>query len=156
MLGTLGFADINFLGNPSTALPAVMAMTVWKLTGYFMVFFLAGLQNMPGDVYEAASLDGASLWQQFRRITFPLLMPTTFFVSMVGLIDSFKTVDQIFLMTTGGPNNATNIFLYHLYEQAFSFYDRGVASALTMILVVILISVAAFQIFFLEKKVHYN
>jgi len=156
LLALVGIGDINFLGSTATALPAIMLMSVWKDAGYFMLFYLAGLQNLPAELYEAAELDGASGWAQFRHLTLPLLMPTTLFVSTVSLINSFKTVDQLFLMTGGGPNNATNLLLYHLYEQAFSFYDRGVASALTVILVVILLILAIIQNQWVDKKIHYN
>jgi sn-glycerol 3-phosphate transport system permease protein len=156
ILGTLGMPDINFLGSTETALPAIMLMSIWKDAGYFMIFFLAGLQNLPGELYEAAELDGASTWTQFTRLTFPLLMPTTLFVGTVSAINAFKTVDQLFLMTAGGPNNATNLMLYHLFEQAFSFFDRGLASAITVILVAILLVLAVFQNQFVDKKVHYQ
>jgi len=156
LLVLFGFGELNLLGNSATALPAIMLMTVWKDAGYFMLFYLAGLQNLPAELYEAAELDGASPWAQFRRLTLPLLMPTTLFVTTVSLINSFKTVDQLFLMTAGGPNNATNLLLYHLYEQAFSFYDRGVAAALTVILVVILMILAIIQNQWVDKRIHYN
>lgn len=155
-LSLLGLGEVNLLGNSATALPAIMLMTVWKDAGYFMLFYLAGLQNLPEELYEAAELDGASSWAQFRYLTLPLLMPTTLFVTTVSLINSFKTVDQLFLMTAGGPNNATNLLLYHLYEQAFSFYDRGMASALTVILVGILMILAIIQNQWIDKRIHYN
>ncbi|HYF76289.1 MAG TPA: sugar ABC transporter permease [Symbiobacteriaceae bacterium] len=156
MLGTLGLPDINFLGSMETALPAIMVMSIWKDAGYFMIFFLAGLQSLPAELYEAAELDGASPWLQFVRLTFPLLMPTTLFVSTVSAINAFKTVDQLFLMTTGGPNNATNLMLYHLYEQAFAFFDKGIAAAMTVILVAILLILAVFQNQYVDKRVHYH
>lgn len=156
ILGTFGVPSINFLGNAGTALPAIMLMSIWKDAGYFMVFFLAGLQNLPSELYEAADLDGASPWTQFTRLTFPLLMPTTLFVSTVSAINAFKTVDQLFLMTAGGPNNATNLLLFHLFEQAFAFFDKGMAAALTVILVVILLILAIIQNQYVDKKVHYN
>ncbi|HWI60639.1 MAG TPA: sugar ABC transporter permease [Symbiobacteriaceae bacterium] len=155
-LGALGVPDINFLGSMETAMPAIMLMTIWKDAGYFMIFFLAGLQNLPTELYEAAELDGASPRVQFFRLTLPLLMPTTLFVSTVSAINAFKTVDQLFLMTAGGPNNATNLLLYHLYEQSFAFFDKGIASAMTVILVVILLVLAIIQNQYVDKKVHYN
>lgn len=151
-----GSGNINFLGTPQLALPALMVMSIWKDAGYFMIFYLAGLQNLPTELYEAADLDGASAWMQFRKLTFPLLMPTTMFVTTVSLINSIKTVDQLFIMTAGGPNNATNLFLYHLFEQAFAFFDKGTANALTVILVIFLLVVAAIQNLWLDRKVHYQ
>lgn len=156
ILGTFGIPDINFLGTTELALPAIMVMSIWKDAGYFMIFYLAGLQNLPTELYEAADLDGAGPWRQFTKLTFPLLMPTTMFVTTVSAINAFKTVDQLFLMTAGGPNNATNLILYHLFEQAFAFFDKGVASALTVILVVILLVLAIIQNQYLDKKVHYQ
>ncbi len=155
-LGFFGIPDINFLGSSTWALPAIMMMTVWKDAGYFMLFYLAGLQNLPTELYEAAELDGANGWVQFRRLTFPLLMPTTLFVSTVSLINSFKTVDQLFLMTGGGPNNATNLLLFNLWELAFSFHDKGMAATLTVVLVVILLILAIIQNQWVDKKIHYN
>jgi len=155
-LGFFGLPDINFLGSSTWALPAIMMMTVWKDAGYFMLFYLAGLQNLPAELYEAAELDGANGWVQFRRLTFPLLMPTTLFVSTVSLINSFKTVDQLFLMTGGGPNNATNLLLFNLWELAFSFHDKGMAATLTVVLVVILLILAVIQNQYVDKKIHYN
>lgn len=156
VLGWFGLPSVNFLGNASLALPAIMFMTVWKDAGYFMIFYLAGLQNLPGDVFEAAELDGATAWQQFWRISLPLLAPTTLFVGTVAAINAFKTVDQLYLMTQGGPNNATNLLLYHLFEQAFSFFDRGVASALTVVLVLILLGLSGFQYLLMERRIHYQ
>lgn len=156
ILGTFGLPDINFLGNSGTALPAIMAMSIWKDAGYFMIFYLAGLQNLPSELYEAAEIDGASPWVQFTRLTFPLLMPTTMFVSTVSAINAFKTVDQLFLMTGGGPNNATNLLLFHLYEQAFAFFDKGMAAAITVILVLGLLVLAVIQNQYVDRKVHYQ
>jgi sn-glycerol 3-phosphate transport system permease protein len=156
MLGTFGIPDINFLGTANLALPSIMMMTVWKDAGYFMLFYLAGLQNLPTELYEAAELDGASPWVQFKRLTMPLLMPTTLFVGTVAAINAIKTVDQLFLMTQGGPNNATNLLLYYLFEQAFSFFDRGMAATVTVVLVLFLLVLAIFQNQWVDKKIHYN
>ncbi len=155
-LEPFGLTYVNLLGNDSTALPAIMAMSVWKDAGYFMIFFLAGLQNLPQDVFEAAELDGASPWQQFWRITFPLLSPTTLFVGTIAAVNAFRTVDQLWLMTSGGPGNATNLLLFHIFEVAFSFFDRGVAATLTVVLVAILLVIALFNNLYVERKVHYE
>ncbi|RME54852.1 MAG: sugar ABC transporter permease, partial [Caldilineae bacterium] len=95
----------NWTGNPSLALLAVMIVALWKNAGYYMIFYLAGLQNLPGDVFEAAALDGASSWQQLIHITFPLLRRTTLFISTIATISAFQTVDHIFVLTSGGPSN---------------------------------------------------
>jgi sn-glycerol 3-phosphate transport system permease protein len=147
---------INWLGTPQYALPAVMLVSVWKDAGYFMIFFLAGLQSLPSDVYEAADLDGASRWQQFWRITFPLVAPTTLFVATISFINAFKTMDQIFVMTQGGPNNATSTLLYFIWEQTFMFMDKGVGAAASAVLILVLLAAALFNHFYVDKKVHYD
>jgi sn-glycerol 3-phosphate transport system permease protein len=152
----LGGQSVNWLGDPKLALFSIMFVSVWKDAGYFMIFFLAGLQNMPSDVFEAAELDGASSWQQFWRITFPLLMPTTLFVGTISFINAFKTTDQIFVMTAGGPNNATSLLLYHIWELTFSFFNKGKGAAATVVLILILLVVALFNHFYVDKKVHYD
>jgi sn-glycerol 3-phosphate transport system permease protein len=151
-----GGATHNWLGDPKTALAAVMAVSIWKDAGYFMIFFLAGLQSLPSDVFEAADLDGASRWQQFWRITFPLLSPTTLFVATLSFINAFKTMDQIFVMTGGGPENATQTLLYFIYQQTFEFMDKGTGAAASAVLIVILLAVALFNQLYVDKKVHYE
>ncbi len=147
----------NWLGDPHLALPAVMFVSIWKDAGYFMLFYLAGLQNMPSDVFEAADLDGANRWQQFWRITFPLLTPTTLFVATISFINAFKTVDQIYIMTGGGPQNATNVLLYHIYEVMLTFMDKGMGAAASVVLIVILLAAALFNHFYVDRKVvHYE
>ncbi|MDF2719118.1 MAG: transporter permease [Paenibacillus sp.] len=121
-----------------------------------MIFYLAGLQNISPDLYESAQVDGVSRWTVFRKITFPLLMPTTLFVSIVALTNSFKLVDHLLVMTKGGPNNASNLLLYYIYETAFGFWDQGIASALTVVMIAVLLLFAALNFFGLDKKIHYN
>lgn len=156
MVRFFGGSSLNWLGTPGLALPAIMIVSIWKDAGYFMIFYLAGLQNLPSDVFEAAELDGASRWQQFWRITFPLLMPTTLFVSTISFINAFKTVDQIFIMTAGGPQNATNLLLYHVFELTFSFFDKGKGAAASVVLIAILLVAALFNQFYVDKRVHYD
>ncbi|MGE7225467.1 carbohydrate ABC transporter permease [Paenibacillus sp. PDC88] len=148
--------DHNWLGDPGLVMWAMIVMIIWKEAGYFMIFYLAGLQNISPDLYESAQLDGVGKFTVFRKITFPLLMPTTLFVSIVALTNSFKLVDHLFIMTKGGPNNASNLLLYHIYETAFGFWDQGMASALTVIMIVVLLALAAMQFFGLDKKIHYR
>lgn len=156
LLKLFGVTATNWLGSPTLALPAIVLVSIWKDAGYYMIFYLAGLQNLPADLYEAAELDGASPWQQFRRITLPLLSPTTLFVFTISFINTIKTADQIFIMTTGGPDNATNLIMYRIYEYISAFNDRGMGAALTVVLLAILLAVALFGQLFLEKKVHYD
>ncbi|WP_420799745.1 carbohydrate ABC transporter permease [Paenibacillus mesophilus] len=152
----LGMGEINWLGSPDYVMWAMIAMMIWKEAGYFMIFYLAGLQNISPDLYESAQVDGVSRWTVFRKITFPLLMPTTLFVSIVALTNSFKLVDHLLVMTKGGPNNSSNLLLYYIYETAFGFWDQGVASALTVVMIAVLLLFAALNFLGLDKKIHYN
>ncbi|GAA4869054.1 carbohydrate ABC transporter permease [Serinicoccus chungangensis] len=155
-LGALGLPTRNWLGNPDTVLPALMVMMIWKQAGFFMIFYLAGLQNLSPELEEASKLEGASRWYHFRRVTLPLLMPTTLFVFVVAVTDAFKIIDHLFIMTGGGPNNASNLLLYYIYDTAFSFFDPSYAGALTMALVLILGIAAIVQFAVFERRVHYR
>jgi len=156
ILGSFGIAGHNWLGDPDTVLPAIILMTVWKEAGFFMIFYLAALQHFPEELEEAATLEGASRWYYFRRIVFPLLMPTTLFVLINAVLNSFKLVDHLFVLTKGGPNNASNLLLYYIYENAFSYFDANYAATLTMVLLVILAVLALAQFFFLDRRIHYR
>ena len=147
-LRAVGLSAPNWLGDTSFVLPALMIMAIWKQTGYFMLFYLAGLQNLPDEIFEAAELDGATRWQQVRSLTIPLLQPTTLFVSTIAAVGSIQMVDQIYIMTQGGPSNASNLLLFYIYETAFRFRNLGVANAATVILVLLLLvfTVANFTI----------
>jgi sn-glycerol 3-phosphate transport system permease protein len=153
---TLGFASVNWLGDPATALPSLMAVTIWKEAGFFMIFYLAALQQVPPDLYEAARMENASRWQVFRRITWPMVMPTTLFVGINALINAFRVVDQVIAMTGGGPDNATTLLLFYIYQVAFSFWDLGYAAALSAVLLTALAAVALAQFFLLDRKIHYR
>jgi sn-glycerol 3-phosphate transport system permease protein len=146
----------NWLGQTETALPAMMVVAVWKEAGFFMIFYLAALQSLPPDVIEAAGLEGASRLYVFRRITWPLLMPTTLFIAVNAVINAFRVVDHVVVMTRGGPDNATNLLLYHIYETGFRFWDGAAAAALTMVLVGILCVLALLQFLLLGRKAHYR
>jgi sn-glycerol 3-phosphate transport system permease protein len=151
-----GLPSHNWLGSPSTALGAVTAVAVWKEAGFFMIFYLAALQTLNPSLREAAAIEGASRWYFFRRVQWPLLMPTTLFVLINAVINAFRMVDHLFVLTRGGPNNASTLLLYRLYEVGFQFWDTGYAAAMTIVLVVVLASVALFQFFVLDKRVHYK
>ncbi|MCC6379336.1 MAG: sugar ABC transporter permease [Burkholderiales bacterium] len=152
----LGFASHNWLGSKSPALASLMVVTVWKEAGFFMIFYLAALQSMSPSLAEAAAIEGASRWYFFRRITFPLLMPVTLFVLVNAVINAFRLVDHIVVMTRGGPDNATALLLYYIYEIGFRFWDSAYAAALTMVLLAILGLTALFQFFVLERRTHYQ
>ena len=152
----LGFASRNWLGSPDTALGCVIVVAIWKEAGFFMIFYLAALQSIPPSLAEAAALEGASRAYYFRRVVFPLLMPTTLFVAVNAVINAFRLVDHIVVMTKGGPNNATSLLLFHIYTVGFNFWDTGYAAALTVVLLAILAAVAVGQFLLLDKRVHYQ
>jgi len=154
--GALGFAAHNWLGSKSTALGCLMAVAVWKEAGFFMIFYLAALQQISPHLAEAAAIEGAPRWYFFRRVTFPLLMPTTLFVLVNAVINAFRLVDHIVVMTRGGPDNATELLLYYIYEIGFRFWDTAYAAALTMVLLTVLALVALGQFWFLDRRVHYQ
>jgi sn-glycerol 3-phosphate transport system permease protein len=154
--GAFGFPAHNWLGSKSTALACLMVVTVWKEAGFFMIFYLAALQQMSPHLAEAAAIEGASRWYFFRRVTFPLLMPTTLFVLVNAVINAFRLVDHVVVMTRGGPDNATELLLYYIYEIGFRFWDSAYAAALTMVLLLLLGIAALLQFVFLERNVHYQ
>jgi sn-glycerol 3-phosphate transport system permease protein len=156
VLGVFGFGRHNWLGDASTALPAMIAVAVWKEAGFFMIFYLAALQTLPADLREAAALEGSSRWNFFHRVTLPLLMPTTLFVLVNAVINAFRVIDHIVVMTRGGPDNATTLLLYYIYETGFRFWDTATASALTVVLIAILAALAAIQFGVLARRVHYR
>ncbi|MBX3609401.1 MAG: sugar ABC transporter permease [Hydrogenophaga sp.] len=151
-----GGAPHNWLGSRETVLGCLMVVSVWKESGFYMIFYLAALQQMSPDLREAAALEGASRWQFFRRVTFPLLMPTTLFVLVNAVINAFRLVDHIVVMTRGGPDNASSILLYYIYETGFKFWDSGYAAALTMVLLALLAFIAFAQFALLERRTHYQ
>jgi sn-glycerol 3-phosphate transport system permease protein len=152
----LGFPSHNWLGDPNTVLGALIAVAVWKEAGFFMIFYLAALQQISPTLAEAAGLEGASRWQYFWRVQFPLLMPTTLFVLINALINSFRLVDHIMVMTKGGPDNASSLLLYYIYEVGFSFWDSSYAAALTVVLLIVLGVVAFVKFRFLDRRTHYQ
>jgi sn-glycerol 3-phosphate transport system permease protein len=154
--GALGLPAQNWLGDPATALGAVTAVAVWKEAGFFMIFYLAALQSLNPSLREAAAIEGASRWAFFWRVQWPLLMPTTLFVMVNAIINAVRMVDHIVVLTRGGPDNASTLLLYHLYEVGFKFWDSGYAAAITMVLLALLATTALFQFFFLDRKVHYK
>jgi len=151
-----GAGSHNWLGNPDTVMGCLVAMTIWKEAGFFMIFYLAALQALPPELGEAARIEGASRWYFFRRVTFPLLMPTTLFVLVNATINSFKLVDHLFILTKGGPDNASNLLLYYIYQTAFSFFDTSYAATLTVVLLALLAGFALLQFQLVERRVHYR
>ncbi|MCG8510752.1 MAG: sugar ABC transporter permease [Rhodospirillales bacterium] len=154
--GLFGLPSHNWLGDPDTVLWCIIVLAIWKEAGFFMIFYLAALQALPPDLEEAADLEGASRWYFFRRVTFPLLMPTTLFVMINAVINSFKLVDQLFILTKGGPDNASSLLLYYIYEVAFSFFDEAYAATLTVVLLAALAIIAIGQFVIMDKRIHYR
>jgi sn-glycerol 3-phosphate transport system permease protein len=154
--GALGLPAQNWLGDQATALGAVTAVAVWKEAGFFMIFYLAALQGLNPSLREAAAIEGASRWTFFWRVQWPLLMPTTLFVMVNAVINAVRMVDHVVVLTRGGPDNASTLLLYHLYEVGFKFWDTGYAAALTVVLLALLAATALFQFFVLDRKVHYK
>jgi len=151
-----GLPAQNWLGSRDTALFAVTLVAIWKEAGFFMIFYLAALQAIAPSLAEAASLEGASRWHFFRRVQFPLLMPPTLFVLVNAVINAFRMVDHIVVLTRGGPDNATTLLLYHIYTVGFSFWDTGYAAALTFVLLAMLALLALIQYGVLERRIHYR
>jgi sn-glycerol 3-phosphate transport system permease protein len=154
--GLFGLPAVNLLGDPNTVLAALIVVAIWKEAGFFMIFYLAALQSIPPVLREAAEVEGAGRFYFFRRVMLPLLMPTTLFVSVNAVINSFRLVDHIFVMTDGGPDNASSLLLFYIYETAFKFWQTGYAATLTVIMLVLLSVLAIGQFFLFDKKIHYQ
>jgi ABC-type sugar transport system permease subunit len=156
LLGLVGLGSPNWLLDKNWAMLAVVIVYVWKNVGYSTVVYLAGLQNIPTELYEAAAIDGASPWQQFWRITLPLLSPITFFIVVTSILSLFQSFDIIFVMTRGGPVDATNTLIFMLYEEGFIAFNAGTAASIGMILFVLMLGVTILQFVYAERRVHYQ
>ncbi len=147
---------LDWLNDPRLAMPSIALMSIWKGMGYNMVILLAGLKGIPRQLYEAASIDGASGWRSFRDITIPLLAPALFFVFVTSTIGALQVFGEIYVMTDGGPANATMVFNYHLYQNAFIWFKMGYASALGYFLFLVILLLTLVQLRFMGKKVNYD
>ncbi len=151
-LNTIGFnMTKSWTQSKSLAMWALIIVAVWRYAGYYMVLYIAGLQNIPSELYEAATVDGANAWQKFRKITLPMLTPTTFFVSIMTTITCFKVFDTVILMTDSGPGRATKMLVNYIFDLSFNQIKYGVASAVAMVLFVVVLIVTVLQ-FRVEKK----
>lgn len=137
-LSLVGIPPLNWLGDPHLAMPAVILMSVWRSAGFNTIIFLAGLQGIPGEYHEAASIDGANRWSRFWRITLPLVSPTTFFVAVNGLIGSWQVFDQVWAMTQGNPEHATTTIVFLIYSNGFQWGKTGYAAAMAYALFVVI------------------
>ena len=156
LLALFSLPPVNWLGDPDSALWSLMAVSVWREAGFFMIFYLAALQQIDPRLSEAADIEGASRRYFFRRVQWPLLMPTTLFILINASMNAFRIVDQVIAMTNGGPNNSSSLLLYYIYRTAFSFWDLPAASAMTVVLLVILGAIALIKFHLLDKRAHYQ
>lgn len=156
ILRALGLPTPGWIASPEWAMPSIILMSVWQGVGYSMVIFLAGLQGVPRELYEAARIDGANSIACFTKITIPLLSPTTFFVLIMALINSFQVFAQPFMMTNGGPADSTYVMVLYIYRMAFRWFDMGKASALSWILFAMIFIVTIFQFKYSDRWVHYG
>jgi multiple sugar transport system permease protein len=155
-LRSLGVPPRSWLADPQTAMWTIILTTVWWVTGYYLVIYLAGLQDIPRDLYEAAALDGASGWRSFWAITLPLLRPVLLFVVVTHVIGSFQLFGQVFVLTGGGPGDATRTVVQHLYETAFqNFFQFGAASAMAWVLFAVILAFSVLQFRLLRGHTEY-
>jgi len=155
-LAHLGIAGPAWLSNEATAMPVIAFANIWQYAGYNMLFFLAGLAAIPPTVYEAAALDGATKAQQFWRVTMPLLRPTMLFVLVTGVIGSFQVFDTVYVMTAGGPGNATEVASLNIYNTAFAGFRIGEASAMSVVLFLVILAITVVQFRYFNKRMTYE
>ena len=155
MLGLVGIAGPNWLFNRSTAMPAIIIMTLWSAVGYYMIIFMAGLADIPDVFYDAAKVDGANRWQTFWHVTLPLLSNSLIFVVVTLTISAFQMFTQVFVMTRGGPSHATQTVQLTIYQQGFQFLEIGYASAISWLLFAVIFCFAAFQLkLFVSREIY--
>ncbi len=155
-LGLFGVNPIDWLGDPRWAMPAIILLAVWKNFGYNMLIFIAGLQSIPHELYEAAHIDGAGLWQRFRHVTIPLLTPTIFFNSVLGIISALSVFTIAYVGTKGGPANATYFYVLHIYNRGFLDSEMGYASAMAWVFFLLVMGFTALQFWAQKHWVHYD
>lgn len=156
LLGLLGIDPVNWLGDKRTAMLSLVIVNVWKNLGYYTLIFIAALQSIPKYLYESAELDRANRHRVFLKITLPMISPTIFFMALMGIISSFKTFEAISLMTSGGPANSTNTIVYYLYQQGFTYYKIGYASAVGVVLMLLVGLLTLIYFLVVSKRVHYQ
>jgi multiple sugar transport system permease protein len=154
MFSLIGINPIDWLGDPVYAMPAIILLAVWKNFGYNMILFIAGLQNISTELYEAAELDGASGWFKFKSITLPLLAPTTFFTSIITMIGYFQLFAEPYVMTQGGPLNSTLSIVLYMYQEGFRWWNIGYSVSIAFVLFIIILIGTIIQ-FRYEKRIHY-
>ena len=155
VLHWFGLGPVNWLFQPAWAKPALIIMSLW-LTGFQMIIFLAGLQGVPQELQEAAEIDGANAWRRFINVTIPIISPIIFFNMIIGIIGSFQIFTAVFIMTDGGPQNATLFMVLYLYRNAFELFRMGYAASLAWILFLIIMVFTGIQFLFANRWVHYE
>jgi len=155
ILKILGLPMQKWLSDPKLAMICIILMTIWKFLGYHTIIFLAGLQGIPEQMYEAAMLDGSNWWQRFRYITLPLLKPTTFFITVMAIIGSFQVFDQVYIMTEGGPLYSTTVLVVYLYNNAFRYFRMGFGCAIAWVLFGIIFIVTLVQLRLFRELIEY-
>ncbi len=155
-LAKVGIRGPNWLGDSDVALWSVIGLTVWKNAGYYMLFYIAGLQNVPRDTIEAAMIDGANAWQRLRFVILPALAPTTAFVVVIALIQLLTNVDHVIVLTRGGPSNSTNLLLYYIFQSAHENFEIGKAAAATLMSVVVLLAISLGSLRIMERGARGN
>lgn len=156
MLGRIGLPSPDWFNDPNWAMPMVIIAYIWKNLGYSVVVYLAGLQSIPADLYEAARVDGAGAWSRLRNVTLPLLSPVSLFLVVTNTLSSVQAFDMIRVMTQGGPLDATKTMNYQLYEEGFVRFHVGTASAIATLLFLLLLATTLLQLRTLERRVHYS
>jgi multiple sugar transport system permease protein len=152
LLSLVGLPGVNWLGDPQWAMPALVIITIWKGLGFTMVIWLAGMQAIPGELYDAARVDGANAVQTFRYITVPLLAPTTVFLLITGIIGSFQVFTPVYVMTKGGPLGSTDVVVYRIFERAFDELRMGYASALAWVLFAVIFTLTVIQFWWVRRR----
>ncbi|MBU2444838.1 MAG: sugar ABC transporter permease [Bacteroidetes bacterium] len=145
LLRIIGINPVDWLGNPTWAMPAIIMMSVWKNFGYNMIIFIAGLQNIPEELYDAAEIEGANWWQTFKSITFPMLAPTTIFISIITIIGYFQLFAEPYVMTQGGPLNSTLSIIQYMYQEGFRWWNMGYSASIAFFLFFIIFVVTLIQ-----------
>ncbi len=155
-LSLFGIIGPNWLNYSNTALIAIIIVGIWQSFGYNVILYIAGLKNIDDSYYDAAEIDGATAWQKFRFITWPLLTPVTFFVFVMTMLFSFRVFDVVQIMTGGGPSNATNVISFYVWQEAFRFFNTGVASAAAALLFIVMMLLTLFVAKKMQERVHYQ
>lgn len=156
LLSVIGIPGRNWLNDPTLALGALAVIGVWKLFGYNMILFISGLKAIDRGLYEAADIDGASRFRKLTHITLPLLSPVTFFIVIMSILSSFQVFAPIQIITHGGPNNATNVLVYQIYQEAFRFFDVGMGTASSTVFFILVGGLTIIQLKIGQRWVHYQ